>query len=246
MTEINKIWEETFFKHIALFSIVGILTIILNDYFAYIVGMEIPKWFISPQDTISSLAFPLGVLIFIFLYGYYYKYAGDLFKDDNCQIPEVSLNCFMVFAKMLPVMIFWNIYMFAGIFVGLGLFKLGTFASYIYFGLLGLIGIFVNLIYIQYSKDLKYNKKFYTINTLKNIILKTFLPVISATIQIIILFGITVYLFYQFYIHLSIIKNHGYYLGSILFGMCITTYIISLIHLLYVKKLVRIARDKLN
>ena len=114
MTEINKIRGEIFFKHIALFSIVGILTIILNDYFAYIVGMEIPKWFISPQETISSLAFPLGVLIFIFLYGYYYKYAGDLFKDDNCQIPEVSLNCFMVFAKMLPVMIFWNIYMFCG------------------------------------------------------------------------------------------------------------------------------------
>lgn len=246
MTEIIRKREEVFFNHITLFSIVGILTIVLNDFFAFIVGMEIPKWFVSPQDWVSAIAFPVAILIFVFLYGYYFKYANSLFKDDNAVIPEVSLNCFMVFVKMLPVFLFWNIYMFAGIFIGIALFKLGSLSSYIYFSLLSITGIFVNVIYILYAKELKPEKRFFTLNFLKNIIIKTFWNVINVSIQVVVMFGAAIYLFYKYYTHLAIIKDHEHYFCATLFGMCFTAYIISLIHLYYVKKLVKIAKNKLN
>lgn len=241
----NKI-TDNIFRHITLFSIVGILTIIINDYLAFIVGMEIPKWFVSAHENLSALDFSIGVLILIFLCGYYYKYANDLFKDDKAQIPEASLNCFMVFVKMLPITIFWNIYIFAAIFVGLGLWHLGTVPSNIYFIIIYWLIVFINVIFIYYAKELKLSKEFFSLNMLKTIIIKTFGRVCSVLIEVIALFGLTVYLLYQIYNHLTIIKDHGLYLATVLLGLCCGAYIITLIHILYIKKIVRILKNKFN
>lgn len=239
----DKITKENIFKHFTLFSLLGIFTIALNNFCAYFVGIEIPIWFNSPGKIETFIDLFIGLIIFIFLNGYYYKYVHALFNNEKAQIPEISLDCFLTFWKMLPLFLLWNIYIFVFVFLGMGLFVLGSLSSLIYFSILGIIIVFINLIYIEYAKDFNISSHYFTLKFLTNIISKTFFKVIAATVKFLCITGLTFYLMYQLFLKTLFIKNHGLSLGVILLLLCIGSYLFTIFNYFYTKKLVKILKN---
>lgn len=231
------------YKHITLFSILGLFTIVLNNYISYVFGIELNNWFLPVREFAVPLNFFVGVMFIIFFVGYMYKYANSLFKDSNASIAEASLNCFVVFVKMLPVFMVWNLYLVIAILLGLLLFRVGSVAFALYFALLILITIFVNFIYVMYAKDLKLNSKYFSVCFLVNIMRRNFTKVINVTFRVLVYISIIVYVLYKVFLQVSNAVSIPMQLSLKLFILCTGNYLITLFYYNYIKRLVLIAKE---
>ena len=229
--------------HISVFALAGIVAIAFVNIASLFLGHSIYSIFSVPKDQDAIMYSIIGIMIFIFFTGYKYKYANLLFKDENTELPSISMDCFAIFAKIFPVIFLWGTYAF------LFFVLLGTI-----FGIIAIKGIipilftiflipFINAVIILFSEKFEYRAIFANPIFIFKIIKKTFKPIILWLIQFAILYVIVLicfkYLFNYGFTH----QTRLYQLISTLFLTCLSGYVQEIIYLAYINGIVKILKE---
>ena len=100
-------------NHIMLFSLLGILAILLNNVFAYVgSGLVYFTFFAVPPANKVELSINLffAILIMLYLFGYEYKFINQNFHNETFALPKFDLIPSVMLLKVLPLFFMWQIY----------------------------------------------------------------------------------------------------------------------------------------
>lgn len=244
---IKKIYqgEGAFYKHLSLFSIIGVMTLLLNNYVASIIGSMYNGFLGYAPFNNNEISFDLffGLMIIIFLFGYSFKFINALF-NQKVGIPEFSLSSYSIFVKVLPLVLAWGIYIFILLFAGISL--LPSYLFFIFAGGMFFLLPFISLICVYFAKDFYSDKKLYNPLFLLKVIKCSIIDMIILTIKTILVAIIPVVILYVFFRYSYLIKSSALQLGIRLFGLCSGMYFILIIKYIYLSGLVEISNEKLK
>src|SRR5574344_315396 len=230
---IKKIYqgEGAFYKHLSLFSIIGVMTLLLNNYVASIIGSMYNGFLGYAPFNNNEISFDLffGLMIIIFLFGYSSKF---------------SLSSYSIFVKFWPLVLAWGIYIFILLFAGISL--LPSYLFFIFAGGMFFLLPFISLICVYFAKDFYSDKKLYNPLFLLKVIKCSIIDMIILTIKTILVAIIPVVILYVFFRYSYLIKSSALQLGIRLFGLCSGMYFILIIKYIYLSGLVEISNEKLK
>lgn len=228
--------ENALPKHLSLFALTGILA--LNS-----ASMKTLTSFSSTASDVSSVFWGglLALAVSIYLAGYSIKFMHNCFGFETPDIlPEVDLNPFSIFLSALPLILLWLVYIVLICFVGLIPF-LGWAVLLIF---LPVISIFLQFVYIAYSKE-------YMANGLFNLFIPfTFAKHSAGSMLLFGLLFILIYIGALLPVVLLIIivsfstpenSNLGEWIGAVLFG-----YAGYILQLLWTYCMVQVYREKVE
>lgn len=224
-------------RHLSLFSLVGVLVIVFLKYTASLGNMFVyNNFFISVPATNIELWCYLfvGILLFFYLIGYGFKFANQVFFSKETLLPDFTLAPFYVFMQYVPMFIIWNIYFLGMILFGwfvLSFFNL-SILIYLYFAIILCLIPFCILIFVAYSKKLRFESRFFSTLTLFKVLDKTLGQMISHTLSCIFLAIAPILLVENLLISDSLEKLSALSFAVKLAMLCVDAYI--LVILLYV------------
>ncbi len=226
--------ENAIFNHIALFSFIGIMVISILNYcysaFGHLLmGSFLDFVAISPLQTYLFLL--LGIMLILFLTGFAFNYAHRAF-DENLSLPELSLCCYTVFLKMLPVVLVWNIYSTVGFLAGIVL-PFSSSIFYIYYSLYICMIPFVFVILVLFARDFKYRKFFFNPFSIFKVINITLGSIIKLVLKLLLLSIVPILVVFLI-LHFAQLAGHqSLKLGLKILGLCVAAYSIFIIQALF-------------
>lgn len=232
-------------NHITLFSIFGIMTIVLNNYIASNLSSMYASYLgFAPSTNLEIyIDVIIGVMLLIFSVGYFYEFVHNTYSEaDN--LPEISLKPYADFLRMLPIILMWINYMAFFALLGFHMFRIDSPMFAVYYALLVCLIPFIDIILMLYAKDFKFT--FDAINPLKlvKVIDKTFGSVVVLSVKLLIVSIIPVCLIYLLFRYSVLVKNSFVQLGLRLGGVCISVYLVNVLRYIYSIGCVEIIKNK--
>ena len=234
--------KNNFIAKLGLFGLIGIMAISFNEIVSAFTGYTLYAIFSMPSDKEIIFFSMLGIMIFIYFTGYIYQFVHESFENEQTRLSSISMNCFTTFLKMLPVMFVWGIYLGLIFFVSYTLFYINKLEFWVFLIFIIAILPFINMVFLIFAKDFKYEYKLFSPIILVSIIKKYFVKVFIFLIQFVIigalLSTVSAFLFkYSF----SWQTRHMQLL-YILLLLCISSYFQQVLNLAYYKGLTDILK----
>ena len=235
--------RENLLNQLSIFSLIGIMVIYLNNCISAAIGTFYSSFLGYPPSDKLVITFNMvaGIVIGIFIFGYTYKFAMNLFKDNKSKLPDISLNSFVVFVKALPVTIVWGIYYLFLFLLSLIFFRIGTLGFYLYNLMILFLYPFVLMICYLYSSGMK--KDIFSPLFLFKVIENNIKKVAPLNGQIVVFFVISLIIIvkiFEFSDYFAMLRS--FQLGLRIFALCILFYILYIIQLIYAHNLVEILK----
>lgn len=239
--------KDSIYKHISIFSLLGILTIAINCYGAYLFGSVFGDFLGFAPANFTEIFINLFILIMLLCYfvGYYYQYINNMFNDNNSLL-EPSLSAYSVFLKFIPLFLTWGIYIVGLLFLGLVLFPINNISFHVFFTILMCLIPFVSLLFVAFAKDYKYRSDLFNPFIVLWVLDKTLGAVIFLTCKIVILSILPILLIYSLFHYSSFPSNPLLKLGFRIFVSCIGMYLFSMLGYIYSMGLVKIVKERLS
>lgn len=241
--------ENTLPYHIMLFSLLGILAILLNNVFAYLGSGLVYFTFLAvpPSNKIEfSINLFFAILIVLYLFGYEYKFINQNFHNEKFALPNFDLIPSVMVLKMLPLFFTWQVYYLAVLILGtFALLSFGNITlSYIFYSLLICMLPFMHLIFITFTYDFSLDKSLANPFVIFKYLDKTLTDVIYLFIQIIVLAIIPAAVVYGIAYGAHKIMSEPYKLSLYLLDLCLALYFMSILKFVYISGLMKIVKDK--
>lgn len=234
--------KENLIAQLTIFALIGIMSISFNEVISVFTGNTLYAVFTTPSNEEVVIFSMLGIMIFIFFTGYLYKFVHDSYKNEVTALPSVSMNCFTTFLKVFPVMCVWGIYLGILAFAGIALFRIYEVQFYLYFAFLLILLPFINMVFIKFSKDFKYDLKIFNPVHVVFIIRKTFFKVLLFVLQFITL-GLIISVINGFLLKTAINgQSRTIQLILVLTVICTCSYLHQVLNLAYYKGLTEIIK----
>lgn len=236
-------------NHITLFSLLGIMVILLNNIAAYFgSGLVYLNFLAIPPASKLELSLNLffAILILIYFFGYEYKFINENFHNESIKLPEFDLMPSVMVLRILPMFLLWQVYYIFALAVGsFALLSFGNMAlSYVVYSLFICIQPFIHLIMITFAYDFKFNKALANPFTLFNYLDKSlgdviflFLETCLVSIIPVVLVGGIIFLGHK-------IVSEPYRLSFYLLGLCVGMYFINILKYIYIAGLMNIVKEK--
>lgn len=234
--------KDNLVAQLTIFALVGIMAIAFNEVISVFTGNTLYAIFTVPSNEEVIIFSMLGIMIFIFFTGYIYKFVHENYESETTSLPSVSMNCFTTFVKVFPVIFVWGLYL--GLLSFAGLVLLGSKTAEFYAFLLTLFVLlpFINMVFIRFAKDFKYERKIFNPLTVAGIMEKTFVKVFLFLLQFILL-GLIISVINAFLIKYAMDKQSRIIqLISVLAVICACTYLQQILNLAYYKGLTEIIK----
>ncbi len=242
--------KDALIKQVSLFALVGIMVIFFNNYASNWTNMLFDNFYINPptKKIYMQLSFGMFLFILIYLVGYRYKFLGQIAEGDRIVLPQISLQPFKVFVKLLPLFLAWGFYYFVVIsVVCFVLFNYQNMASYyVFYSIMLCLLPFVFIIFTEFASTLQYKKKYFNPLYLIKVLDKTLGDVILLSIEILIPATIVGYIIYAWFLYASNIKSEMWLFGVRYFGICLSVYLLLILKYVYFTGLAKIAYKKFN
>lgn len=246
---IQKIYcgKSAVFNHISLFSLLGILTIAVNNYlssaFGNIFGTYLENVRFSP--TVNYLNLFLALMLVIFFCGYGFKYVWNMFNGEY-SLPELSLSSYTIFLRMLPLFIVWSIYTTFMAFLGLVFFPINSPLFSIYFSVLICLIPFILIIMVSFARNFEYKPFCFNLFSIFSVLNKALGDVIFLFLKTVvasILPAVVVYAMYKS----ALISNHQTVIMSLKLGaLCVAVYSLFVLSCAFNIGLVQISKEKFS
>lgn len=235
--------EKVLEKHITLFSLTGIMVLLFCCYGASVGNILFPNIFIAPPESplVSTVELFTGLLIFIYLTGYSFYFSNSKFAHIELGIPEFGyLKPFTAFIKILPVFLVWLLYYTAFVAIGIIAFlnidQIGL--VYIFGAVMICVIPFILLMFVDYSKNFHFRRKFFNPFSVLKYIDKALGDIIYLSVEVFILFSIVTAGI--FYITTFKISSDSVRLAVWLMSACIWVYFVLIFKYTYYTGLVKI------
>lgn len=236
----------SFYRNISLFSLLGILFMAFNRYLSFITNNVFADFlgFVNANNIELFLYLFVSLLLFIFFIGYYFKFINNI-SNDVFDLPDFNLSCFEAFIKIIPLFFVWGIYFIILAMFALICIPITSWVFHVYFAILICSIPFINLIFVSFAKNFKFDKILLNPFLILVVLDKALGEVIYLTVKILI-FSIIPAAFVYLLIFLSS-KTNNVELHAILrtFALCFGGYFSYIISLLYAMGLAKISKNKL-
>lgn len=234
--------KDNLIAHLGVFSLVGIMSISFNEVVSVFMGNTLYALFSVPSNNEIVVFALLGIMIFIFFTGYIYKFVHDNYDIAHAQFPSISMNCFTTFVKMFPVMLIWGLYLGIAGSAAVLLFKTNNIELYLFFMFLFILLPFINIVFLKFAKDFKYNINIFNPISLVYIMKKTFVSVFLFLIQFIFL-GIIISIASGLCFKLALNgQSRIFQIIYTLITLCIFSYLQQILNFAYYKALTEIIK----
>lgn len=234
------------FRHISLFSLLGILVMSFNRYFSFITNNVFADFlgFVNANNVELFFCLLTSVMFVIFFIGYYYKFINNLANDVE-ELPDFTLSCFSYFLKIIPLSFIWFFYFLVFMLVGFLSFPITSTISHVYFAILICLIPFINLIFVSFAENFNFDKKYLNPFLILVVLDRALGAVIYLTLKVFVLTIIPCAVVYL--LPYLATKTNNVEVQAILktFSLCFAGYSSYILILLYAKGLVRISKDKL-
>ncbi len=194
--------KNTLANHISLFSLAGIFVILFIKYTASWGNLLFYDNFcISvPSSTKELWAYLFfGMLLLIYFIGYGVNVVSNVMNNKENGLPNITLQPFTVFVKMLPMAVYWVVFYllicFGGIFALLKLNNAGFI--YIFSSVMFCIIPFILILLTQYAKDFEFRKEFFNLFSVFKILEKTLGDVIFLSLGVFALAAVPFFAIYK-------------------------------------------------
>lgn len=174
-------------NHVSLFSLAGILVILFIKYTASWGNLLFyDNFYISvPSSTKELWAYLFfGMLLLIYFIGYGVNLVNDVMNNKENRLPNITLQPFTFFVKMLPMAVYWIAFYLlictGGIFALLKLNNSGFI--YIFSSVMFCIIPFILILLTQFAKNFEFRKKFFNLFSVFKILEKTLGDVIFLSL----------------------------------------------------------------
>lgn len=234
--------KDNLVAQLTIFALVGIMAIAFNEVISVFTGNTLYAVFTTPSNEEVVIFSMVGVMIFIFFTGYIYKFVHENYKNEPTTLPSISMNCFTTFVKIFPVILVWGLYLGFTVFAGLALLGSDNKEFYAYIITLVVLLPFINMVFIKFAKDFKYDKKIFNPLIIAVFMEKTFMKVFLLIVQFIILAviisGINIFL-----LKISTEgQSRTFQLTAVLTIICVVSYLQQVLNLAYYKGLTEIIK----
>jgi len=238
---------KNLYKQITIFSILGIMTIVLNNYAASFLGNIFTFNMGFAPSTQTELYFDLflGILLLLYSMGYFYKFVNESFSTQT-HMPEVSLDAYYILIKMIPMILIWFGYLLLAAMLGFCIFRIGSPLFCIYYSILICIIPFISIILFNFANGFKYTFSGINPFSVIKIMDKTLGNVMLLTVETLILSIIPVLIVWLFFHYAPIVKDEMLGLSLRLGGICVGVYFAYIIQIIYAAGLIKIAEQKLK
>ncbi len=236
-------------NHITLFSILGIVVILLNNVVAAwgASAFYFDFFAIAPSSRFELwLTLTVCILLMIYLFGYDCKFLYSKFQNNDSVLPEMDLVPMSMFFKSFPVFVLWQMY-YAVLFV-IGVLFLPTNNStmvYLAASLLVCSIPFMNLIFVKFISDFKYSKDVLLPSSIFKYIDKCFLSLIGLILGILLLAILPCGLVLWVSKFAHKIVSEPLKLSVYLASICVFIYFITILKFVYLDGLVKIVKSKI-
>ncbi|MBQ8460548.1 hypothetical protein IJ541_10670 [bacterium] len=200
----------------------------LNNVFAAWGNAVLISFFSVPPSTNLELALDcaFGLLILLFLFAYEYKFINKIMNEDIVELPDLNIETFGIFFKILPLFIIWQIYFIiialCGTFICIKINN--TSISYIFASIMLCITPFISMIFTEFSKDFKFKKEYFNPFYIFKFLDKTLSDVIILFLDLCIVMIIPACIFYLIFDYAGSIKSETIKLGTYLGTTCLSVY----------------------
>lgn len=234
--------KENLVAQTAIFALVGIMAISFNEVISVFTGNTLYAIFTVPGSDETIIFSMLGIMIFIFFTGYIYKFIHENYECEKAQLPTISMDCFTCFAKIIPVIFVWGIYLGLAGYLGLILFGVNHIEFYAYAIFLLVILPFINMVFVRFAKDFKYNLNIFNPLSVAKIMKKTFVQVFLFILQFIALGAIISFLSGLGFKASIDAPSRIAQLLCVLTVLCVSSYFQQVLNLAYYKGLTEIIK----
>ncbi len=234
--------KDNLIAQTTIFALVGIMAIAFNEVISVFTGNTLYAVFAVPSNDEVIIFSMIGIMIFIFFTGYIYKFIHESYENTTTSLPSVSMNCFTTFIKVFPVMFVWGIYLGIAGYLGITLFGTSNSVFYAYIIFLIVLLPFINMVFIKFSKDFKYDLKIFNPLIVAEIMKKTFVKIFLFLLQFIAI-GFIISTLSTVCLKMLINgQSRTIQLLTILIILCITSYLQQVLNLAYYKGLTEIIK----
>lgn len=234
--------KENLVAQTAIFALVGIMAISFNEVISVFTGNTLYAIFTVPGSDETIIFSMLGIMIFIFFTGYIYKFIHENYECEKAQLPTISMDCFTCFAKIIPVIFVWGIYLGLAGYLGLILFGVNHIEFYAYVLFLLIILPFINMVFVRFAKDFKYNLDIFNPLSIAKIMKKTFVQVFLFILQFVALGAIISFLSGLGFKGAIDAQSRIAQLLCVLTVLCVSSYFQQVLNLAYYKGLTEIIK----
>lgn len=224
--------------HIKLFSYAGILVLCINNimsvlsdylFFSPVINVHVTR-------TVQCLSFLLSVILLMKFCGYEYKFANYIYGKDSVKLPEFDVKSYVVFVKMLPLILLWQFYFLFAIVICMTV--IAKFNTDIYeflpMSVLILMLPFLNIIYADFSKDFSFKKAFLNPLMIVDVMNKTFKKMFVFLVKFTVLCSVLAFVIYILLTSLNLNK------AALLFVLCVLCYLAYILKLIFTAGIVDI------
>lgn len=237
--------KDNILNNIILFSLSGIWAISWGKCCAHYLNSFYFGYLPASEWVINICTF-LVIMISMYIPGYLYNYSHILYKEESLLLPEVKMDAYLAFFKMIPILLFWGINITILVFWGLILFNIQEdfIKMMLYYVLLGCLIPFINVLYVLYSK--KFETSMYLFNPINlfNILHKTFVPVVILTAKCAIILGIIFVILYKLFIISNNVANTNLQHAMRLLFLTCCIYFANTVNLINIQGIVEITKSE--
>ncbi len=230
--------KNNLLMQIIIFSISGIIAICLNNCLGVLIGSYYESFLgYAPVSNIEqTVDFLLAVMMTILMFSYGYVYTSRFLNTEgSLNLPEITMASYIVFVRILPVIVVWFFYFWIILVLGNFLLAKNSLLYLLFEFLLLVLFPSIFLLLVSFSKDFLYKKVFFKPFTIflilkrygwKNIIL-LFQVLVLNLISLAMVIGIF-YIAAKFTAPLTQVCIR-------IFGLCLAVYLINIINLAYMR-----------
>lgn len=235
--------KNNLIAQLGLFGLIGIMAISFNEIVSAFTGYTLYAIFSAPSNNEILFFALLGIMIFIYFTGYIYQFVHESYDNEETELPSISMNCFTTFIKMFPLLFVWGIYIGIIMFINYNLFYINQIEFWLLLILIMALLPFINMVFLSFAKDFKYELKLFSPIILISIIKKSFVKVFIFLLQFIIV-GTLLSLVSAFCFKYSFSWQARYVqLLYILITLSISSYFQQILNLAYYKGLTEILKQ---
>ena len=238
--------KDYLFTHISIFSLLGIMTLCLNNILLSYFGNVYSNYLgFAPSNKIELfLNLFIGLSLLFFFIGYVCEIIQKSF-DNEMVLPKLTLESFSLFVRSLPIVIVWGVYSVLMIMLGGVLIPITSPLFYIYYSLLLCFAPFIQIIFVMYIKKCEIKAEFFQPSLIVQVMDKTLGSVILLWMQILVVSTLLYGVVYLIFNVAHYFRSAYVQLSIRMLGLCIGVYFFNIVTYVYNKCLVGIVKNKL-
>lgn len=238
--------KENLTAQFGIFALAGIMAIAFNEVISVFTGNTMYSVFVAPSNAEVIIFALIGMTVFLFFAGYMYQFVHENFKSDDTVLPSISMNCFVTLLKTFPIIFVWGLYIGLALIVGHIFLNISRLEFFVFLTFLLILLPFINIVFLLFVKNFKYQKKLFNPLVLVRLMQKTFVPVFIFIIQFFcvgIILSIISGILFQFAL---LEQSRNIQIVLILLILCVNTYTQQVLYLAYYKGLTQIIKNEPN